>query len=357
MMCPDRGTILGIHSRKSTMHGNATFSHTDSAILSVSAAHAPEIVTSAEFDQQLATTYERLGTQPGLLEGLAGIRERRWWPEGYAFTDAATAAGSAALAESGVEPGDIGLLIDTSVSRDRLEPSAAVTVHHNLDLPSDCINFDLANACLGFMNAIQLAGTMIDAGQVEYALVVDGEGSRYTQERTLERLRGPDVTVDDLFAEFATLTLGSGAAAMVLGRHSEHPMSHRVVGGIARADTRSHDLCIGTLDRMHTDTKGLLDAGLDLAKRAWVDVEERGWLDMDRYIIHQVSAVHTSLMCSTLGIDPAKAPMTFPTLGNVGPASIPITLAGEQDALEPGDRVLCLGIGSGINASATELVW
>jgi 3-oxoacyl-[acyl-carrier-protein] synthase III len=50
-------------------------------------------------------------------------------------------------------------------------------------------------------------------------------------------------------------------------------------------------------------------------------------------------------------------PLTFPLLGNVGPASIPITLSMEADSLQPGDMVLLLGIGSGINASAIELIW
>ena len=340
------------------MHGNATFSHTDAAIVSVAATEAPDVITSAEFDARLAGTYERLGTQSGLLESLAGITERRWWPEGFTFAEAAASAGEKALVASGIDRSRVGLLIDTSVCRDQLEPSAAVTVHHLLDLPSSCLNFDLANACLGFMNAMQLAGMMIDSGQIDYALVVDGEGSRRPQEATLDRLAGPDSTIGDLFAEFATLTLGSGAAAMVIGRHSENPGSHRIVGGISQADTSHHKICIGTLDQMRTDTKALLDAGLHLAKQAWADVdEERGWREADCYIIHQVSQVHTSMMCDVLGIDSTKAPLTFPTLGNVGPASVAITLAGETDSLQPGDRVLMLGIGSGINAMATEIIW
>lgn len=108
---------------------------------------------------------------------------------------------------------------------------------------------------------------------------------------------------------------------------------------------------------MRTDTRGLLNAGLDVSKLAWGDAEEYGWLDADRYIIHQVSQVHTSMLCERLGIDMAKVPLTFPFLGNVGPASIPITLSMEQDKLEPGDRVMLLGMGSGINAMATELIW
>lgn len=339
------------------MHGNATHTHTDTAIISVVAVHAPEVVTSATFDERLGQTYERLGTQPGLLESLAGIRERRWWPEGVTFAEVAAEAGQKAIDAAGIDASQIGLLIDTSVCRDNLEPSAAVAIHNLLDLPSNCLNFDLANACLGFMNGMQLAGTMIDSGQIDYALIVDGEGSRHTQQATLDRLAADDATIPDLFAEFASLTLGSGAAAMVLGRHSDNPGSHRVLGGISQADTSHHKICVGTLDQMRTDTKALLDAGLQLAKQAWNDVDDRGWRDMDRYIIHQVSQVHTSMMCDVLGIDPTKAPLTFPTLGNVGPASVPITLAEEVDSLQPGDRVLLLGIGSGINAMATEILW
>jgi 3-oxoacyl-[acyl-carrier-protein] synthase-3 len=66
----------------------------------------------------------------------------------------------------------------------------------------------------------------------------------------------------DLFSEFASLTLGSGGAAAVVGRHSENPGSHKIVGGIARADTSHHDLCVGSMTKMRTDARGLLEAGL-----------------------------------------------------------------------------------------------
>ena len=84
------------------MHGNADFSHRDTAIISVSAVEAPEVIPSSMFDERLAETYERLGATPGLLESLAGIVERRWWPEGYTFAEAAAAAGEKAIQESGL---------------------------------------------------------------------------------------------------------------------------------------------------------------------------------------------------------------------------------------------------------------
>jgi len=57
------------------------------------------------------------------------------------------------------------------------------------------------------------------------------------------------------------------------------------------------------------------------------------------------------------GIDPDLVPRTFPTRGNIGPASVPFTLAGEVETLSAGDRVLLMGIGSGLNVSCVELDW
>lgn len=340
------------------MSGNITFRYHDTAVLSVVAVDAPVVMTSAEFDARIGQSYERNGMLPGMLTKLAGIEERRWWPVGTSFVDGAIEAGAKALAQSGVDPARVGLLINTSVSRDHLEPSISVRVHHELGLASHCLNFDLTNACLGFVNGMQLAATMIDAGQIDYAVVVNGEGSRVPQERTLERLARPETTAGDLMAEFATLTLGSGAAAMVLGRASEHPDGHRVVGGVSRAATQHHDLCVGDYDKMRTDASGLLVAGMELASDLWRDAEsEFDWAAMDCYVVHQVSQVHTSRTAQALGLPLDRIPLTFPLLGNVGPAAVAITLAKESERLESGDRVLLMGIGSGLNMTCLELTW
>lgn len=341
------------------MSGNAKYVHRNTGVISVEAVEPPEAVSSDWIDEQLAVTYKRCGLRSGLLADLAGIKERRWWPDGFTFDQAAALAGRQAIDAAGIDPAEIGMLISTSVCKHHLEPSVACAVHHQLGLSTSCTNFDLANACLGFVNAMHLAATAIDAGLIRYALIVDGEGSRYTQLATIARLQQPDATADDVFAEFASLTLGSGAAAMVLGSLDQHPGAHRLVGGVTRAGTEHHTLCVGTLDRMTTDTKGLLEAGLDLAEAAWRDARaDYDWADgLDRYIVHQVSAVHTRLICDRLGIDPSRVPLTYPHYGNVGPAAIPITLAGAAPDIRPGERVLCMGIGSGLNTSFTELVW
>jgi 3-oxoacyl-[acyl-carrier-protein] synthase-3 len=340
------------------MSGNAIHRYSDTAVLSVTAADAPIVVTSREFDDQLLETYERLGLIPGMLEALAGVVERRWWPTDVTFADAAAMAGAKAIAEAGIDPKAIGLLIDTSVCRDHLEPSAAVDVHDQLGMGTACINFDLGNACLGFMNGMQLAAMMIDTGQIEYALIVDGEGSRRPQQSTIARLQRPDTTKEDVLENFASLTLGSGGAAMVLGRASNHPEGHRFVGGVSRAATQHNKLCVGDLDSMRTDSRGLLDAGVVLAIDTWQDAAEVfDWSDLDSYVIHQVSKIHTAAITTSLNIDPARTPVIFPTRGNIGPASVPFTLALHAPDFVAGQRIGCLGIGSGLNSAVIEIAW
>lgn len=340
------------------MSGNASFRQTNTTVLSVCAVEAPVVMPSAAFDARLASTYDRLGMNPGMLEKLAGVVERRWWPEDVSFADAAAMAGAKALAEAGITPTQIGVLINTGVCRDNLEPATAVSVHHQLGLTTSCLNFDVSNACLGFMNGIQLAGTLIDSGQADYALIVDAEGSRGLHEATLERLEGTDATAADVKSQFATLTIGSGSAAMVLGRADRHPEGHRIIGGVSRAGTEHHELCVGDLIEMRTDSRALFDAGLALALDTWNgSKDDFGWDGVDWFIAHQTSVVHIEAMAAALGVDPSRFPVTLPHFGNLAAAAVPFTLAKNVDRFRAGERVLLLGIGSGLNTSYAEIAW
>lgn len=340
------------------MSGNATTRFANVSLLAVASRLPSRVTPSAAVQERLGAALKRLRLPSRLLERVAGVDERRCWGPGEDSDTATIAAGHDALRTAGVDPADVGLLINTSVTRKHLEPSVAVGLHHGLGLPSSAVNFDVANACLGFINGMSLAAGMIESGQVRYAVVVDGEDADDVQDATIERLLREDVGREDFMQEFATLTLGSGSAAAVLGPADQHPEGHRVLGGVTRAATRFHDLCVGSADGMFTDAKALLEGGLELVVDAWKDATgDWEWSSMDRYITHQVSRVHTDAIVKAVGLDPAKVPTTYPRLGNVGPASVPITLVEEQDSLTAGDRVLLMGVGSGINTAMLELAW
>ena len=332
------------------------------AILSVAHVDAPTVVRSEKIEERLAPTMRRLGIQPDLLRVLSGILERRTWANGETPSDVATRAADAALVKAGIDREALGILINTSVCRDYLEPSTACLVHGNLGLPAECMNFDLSNACLGFVNGMDVVGNMIERGQIDYGIVVDGESSGFTVETTIEKLLDPACDDAIFRANFATLTLGSGAAAMVLSRADLAPGGHRFLGGVSLAATEHNRLCIGNIDGMVTDTRALTVAGLELAAKTWVKAQdELGWTtgNLDWFVLHQVSKSHTDRVAASLGLDPEKIYRLYPGFGNVGPAGVPIVLSKleERGQLTPGQRIALMGIGSGLNCTMAEVVW
>ena len=331
-------------------------------VAAIECVDAPHRITSADIEDRLASTMQRLGMRAGLLENIAGINARRYWDDGVTPSQAAALAARKAIAAAGIDPQRIGMLVNTSVCRDHLEPSTACLVHAALELPPTCLNFDLGSACVAFIDGMDVAAMMLQRGDIDYALVVDGESARYITETTIERMRTTDLDAATFRAEFASLTLGSGAVAMVLSRADLVPDGHRYIGGVRRAATQHSGLCQGNADRMVTNTKGLLLAGLELAHHTWVAAQEAlQWKpeELDHLCIHQVSAVHTAELSKTLGFPADKPFLVFPEFGNVGPASVPIVLAklSEGGHLSKGERVALLGIGSGLNCAMAEIVW
>jgi acyl-CoA:acyl-CoA alkyltransferase len=331
-------------------------------ILGVAHVDAPHRIATEEIDQAMAETYGRLGLPARLLQSLTGVRARRFWDVGTNPSDGATLAGRKVLQESGVAASQIGAMINTSVCRDWVEPSTACFVHANLGLPETCINFDIANACLGFLDGMSVVANMIERGQIDYGLVVDCESSRYVVERTLERLRGPACDQQMLKDQLATLTVGSGAAAMILASNKVAPQGHKFLGTVSLAATQHNQLCRGQLDVGITDTRSLLANGVELASRTWQRAKAEFGItaeQVDLFALHQVSELHTQELARTLGVSLDKAHLIYPELGNVGPASVPMVLSKAQEAerLSPGDRVMLAGIGSGLNCTAGAVLW
>jgi acyl-CoA:acyl-CoA alkyltransferase len=324
---------------------------------------APVRLRSAEIARRLRPAIERLDIPADrLLEDVAGIRERRVWDGWTRVSDVATMAARKALAASVVPPGRIGVLINTSVCRDYLEPSTASVVHGGLGLADTCENFDVSNACLAFLTGMDIAARMIEHGYVDYALIVDGESSNELIEGTVRRLNSPDATAEQFRRELASLTLGSAAAAMVLGRTALLPDGHRYLGSVSRAATEFSHLCRGGMDWMVTDSASVLDEGLRLAADTFRLAGARfGWAgpEPDEFAVHQVSKVHTDGLVERLGIDPTKVLALYPDYGNIGPASVPVVLSKleELGRLRKGARVALMGIGSGLNCSMAEVAW
>jgi 3-oxoacyl-[acyl-carrier-protein] synthase-3 len=337
-------------------------------IESIAAELPDEAWTSASIEERLRPLYERLRLPFGRLELMSGIRERRFWPQGMRPSDASAAAGRAALARSALKPEQIETFMHAAVCRDMLEPATAAFAHRKIGLSSNAQIFDVSNACLGFLNGLTILAAMIESGQIRCGMVAAGENGRPLVERTLQHLATAPLDRNQIKPFFANLTIGSGAAAAILCHESlVRGRPHRLLGGVCVNATAYSDLCKGDAAggdglEMQTDSEQLLIAGVEVAKRAWTAFQkETGWgsASIDRYVCHQVGAMHRRRLYEAIGVDLARDFSTFETLGNMGSVSLPATLvkAVEGGAVVEGNRVALMGIGSGINCMMLALEW
>ena len=202
---------------------------------------------------------------------------------------------------------------------------------------------DLSNACLGVLNGVLLVADLIEVGRIDAGVAVGTETGRGLVEGTVDSLLQNDqVTRADVKAAFASLTIGSGSAALVLCRDDLAPNAPRLLGGAVRADTSHHHLCTGgdALDSagrplMSTDSEALLHAGVALAKETWADfARELAWRTdtPDHVVTHQVGRAHQRLLFDALGLARDLDRPTVAEHGNTGAAALPTAAALAADA-------------------------
>lgn len=324
-------------------------------------------VSSSDIETRLGSLYTKLKLPEGRLELMTGISERRMWEPGTKPSDLSTAAAKKCLAKSKIAASDVDLLIHASVCRDFLEPATASVVHANLGLSRSAMIFDLSNACLGVINAIVVAGNMIESGQIKTALIVSGENGGPLLENTVdELLNNPTIDRKNIKKYIANLTIGSAATAIMITHKDLSPDSPAVLGGAVETDSSANHLCRGDGNThslvMETDSEELLKYGVALGQSTWQKARaELGWENksVDFVLTHQVGTAHEKLSLESLELNKIKTFRTYPFLGNTGSSALPITLmmADEQGLINKGENIALLGIGSGLSSIMLGVKW
>lgn len=331
---------------------------------------APNVVTAEDLERRLAPLYDHLHLKPGQLEQLTGIEESRWWDPDFKLSEGAVRAGRKALAASEVPVEQIGMLIYGAVCRENLEPATACAVADGLGIGPAAQVFDISNACIGMLNGMLQVANAIELGQIRAGLVVACESCRQIVDSTIERmLASRDMAVFKHCV--ATLTGGSGAAAVVLSDGSFDGRGHRLLGGMVRNAVRHHRLCTWGPDTgipasaphvMNTDSVGVLQNGVQLGLATFEAFRrELAWGEdqPDKIICHQVGSSHQQAILKSIGLPASRDFTSYRYLGNIGTVSLIATaaLADERGFLAAGDKVGFLGIGSGLNCLMLGIEW
>jgi acyl-CoA:acyl-CoA alkyltransferase len=345
-----------------------------------------EVVTSAEIEARLEPLYTRLRLPEGRLELMTGIAQRRFWPRGMAPSQMSIETAQKAIRIADIDRTHFGALVHGSVCRDFLEPATACGVHHRLALPDRCAVYDVSNACLGLLNGMVQVANMIELGQIRAGVVVGTESSRALVEATIHHLNADtSLSRHAIKAAFASLTIGSGSAAIVLCDRELSRTGNRLLGGVMQTATQHCKLCQGghsvkdlpspsgrgagaegvadvSAPLMWTDSEALMREGVAAAQEVFGDfLEAMEWAadDIHKTFCHQVGRAHQRLLFESLGLEPQIDYSTLEYLGNTGSVALPITAAVgiENGHLCKNDHVALLGIGSGINVIMLGVEW
>jgi 3-oxoacyl-[acyl-carrier-protein] synthase-3 len=311
-----------------------------SCIAGTGSALPERIVTNAELVEMLAQ--RNVETSDEWIVTRTGIRQRHLAGEGVGTTDLAAAAARAALAEAGVAPERIDLIIVATSTPDQVFPSTACAVQGRLGA-AGAAAFDVQAACSGFVYALSVADALIRGGAHRRALVIGAE----VYSRVLDwNDRGTCV----LF--------GDGAGAVVL----EAGTSPGVLACRMHADGGRGDILsvAGRLDQgavtgdpfLRMDGKAVFKLAVDVLEssaREVLAVADMEPGQVDWLIPHQANVRILAATAKRLGLPAERVVVTVDRHGNTSAASIPLALdlARSDGRVRQGHHVILQGVGGG----------
>jgi 3-oxoacyl-[acyl-carrier-protein] synthase-3 len=320
-----------------------------STVRGVGACLPSRVITNAEMATIVDTTDEWIVQR-------TGIRQRYVAGDGETTSTLATRAAEAALANAGLEPADIDLIIVATSSPDYTFPAVATQVQAALGIEHG-VAFDLQAVCSGFVFAVATADKFLVSGSHKRALVIGAE--------TFSRLLDwTDRTTCVLFGD------GAGAIVLEAAASDGKLTSPGVISTQLRSDGRHRAKLYVDGGPSTTKTVGYLRMeGREVFKHAVgmvTDVikacfDDAGVTaaDIDWFVPHQANRRIIDASADKLGLAREKVVVTVDRHGNTSAASIPLALdvAVKDGRIKKGDLVMIEAMGGGFTWGAALIRW
>jgi 3-oxoacyl-[acyl-carrier-protein] synthase-3 len=318
--------------------------------------YLPEkILTNSDLERMVDTSDEWIVTR-------TGIRERHIAAEGQVTSDLATEAAKRALADAGLGPEDVDIILVATVVPDMQLPSTACFVQQKLGIGTNCPCLAIEAGCSGMLYLMELAAGLLERGPYRNVLAI-----------AADKLSA----VTDWTDRSTCVLLADGAAAMVLSTENSKSRAELLGTFLAADGSGAEFLCMPggggrnpataqtVADRLHylkmngrevfkRALKGMGDAVERLFERCAI-----GIADVAHFIPHQANLRIIEAIAERLGVSMEHFVIVIGRTGNTSSASVAIALdsARQEGRFKGGDLLVPVTFGAGLTSAAALLRW
>ena len=281
-----------------------------------------------------------------------GIFERRFADEKTCSSDLCYSAAEQLFKDNNIDRNEIDLLIFISQTPDYRMPATSILLQDRLGLNKSCMAFDISLGCAAFAYGLTVAYSMIQAGGIRKALILDGE--------TRSKVYSPkDRRTAFLF--------GDGGIAALIERDSRFGNSYfsihsdgslgdliKIEGGGYRHPSSVETLREKVVDEygnIRTDEQGSMN-GSDVFSFVLMNIPKDikrslssanlTTEDIDYFIFHQANDFMNNHIAKKLKLPKEKVPSTIAKYGNTSSVSVPLTIVSELKYKLQGNKTLLL---------------
>lgn len=313
----------------------------------------PRVVTNRDLEKIVDTNDEWIRTR-------TGIRERHHVDSGVGSSHLGTAAAKKLLAEKGVSPEEIEMIVVATVTPDMMFPATACLIQDRLGAKK-AWGFDLSAACSGFAYALTVGSQFVASGAHKKVLVIGCDVMTsildFTDRATCVLfgdgagavLIEPATSGSEGIIDFANDIDGSGGCHLFMpAGGSLRPASHETV------EKRMHYVQQEGAQVFKYAVRRMADLACQI-------LERNGFASRDLALVvpHQANLRIIRAMQERLGVDDSKILVNIDRAGNTTAATIPLGLrdAVDQNRLKKGDLVLLIAVGAGFTTGAILMRW
>ncbi len=310
--------------------------------------YLPEtIVTNDDLSKIMNTSDEWISSR-------TGIRERHLVKE-ETTTSMCVEAAKRALADANVSAEELDLIIVGTITAEHITPSAACQVQAGIGA-NKAMAFDINAACSGFLFALHIAHSYLQAGIFKKALILGAE--------TLSKIM-------DWNDRSTCVLFGDGAGAAVVSAQKQGVLafdlgSDGAKGHVLSCRNRENNNPLVqnpiAQDYVHMDGQEVYKFAVSTVPKSIARVLEEAQLapeDVDYYVLHQANIRIIQSVAKRLKVSEEKFPIGLDHCGNISAGSVPILLdeLNKKGMLKPGDKLVLSGFGAGLTWGTTVLEW